>query len=106
MDVQKVQNNTHKEEKDPSNPLQQQEPQLAGMEISGNKRTHGSEGSDSDKYSPINTVQLSIVTASPNTEGWRKVEKKKGRKEYIYFLNVYVKTETNHMHMLFSIYNM
>lgn len=81
MDVQKEENNTIKEEEDPSNLLQQQESQLTGMEICGNKQTHGSERFDSDKDSPINTKQPSIVTATPNTEGWRKVEKKKGRKE-------------------------
>lgn len=55
------------------------------MEISGKKRTHGLEGYDSNKDSPINTNQLSIITTTPNTEGWRKVEKKKGSKEYFLF---------------------
>jgi len=53
------------------------------MDISGSKQPHGSEGSDSNKEHPINTneEQLAIVTTTPNTRGWRKVEKKKGRKE-------------------------
>ena len=53
------------------------------MEVSGKKQAHGSEGSDSDKGYPINTNenQLAVVKSTPNTEGWRKVEKKKGRKE-------------------------
>ena len=58
---------------------QQQEPQL---EVSGIKRTHGSEGSKSDKEQPMNTMenQLAIIDTTPNTGGWRRVEKKKGRK--------------------------
>jgi len=52
------------------------------MEISGNKRTHGSEGSDSDKEYPTNSKEnQSIVTSTPNIGGWRKVEKKKDKKE-------------------------
>jgi len=81
-DEQKDQHNTQKEEETPSNPLQQQDPQKTGKEISGNKRTHGSKGSESDKDSPITIIenQLSIIISTPNTGGWRKVEKKKGRK--------------------------
>ena len=58
---------------------QQQEPQL---EVSGIKRTHGSEGSESDKEHPMDTMenQLAIIAPTPNSEGWRRVEKKNGRK--------------------------
>ena len=54
-----------------------------GNEISGSKRIHGSEGSDLDKeyLTNINENQMSIITPTPNTSGWRKVDKKKGRKE-------------------------
>lgn len=57
----------------------QQEPQ---MEISGIKRTHGSEGSESDKELQLITMenQLAIITPTPDTGGWQRVEKKKGRK--------------------------
>jgi len=55
MEDQKVQNNTLKEEEAPNIPKQQQETQRTWMEISGIKRSHGLEGSDSDKDSPINT---------------------------------------------------
>ena len=52
------------------------------LEISGNKRSHSPEGSDSDKEQQMNTVenQLAIIASTHNTDGWRKVEKKKGRK--------------------------
>lgn len=57
----------------------QQEPQL---EASGIKRTHSSGGSESDKESPVNTMenQLAIITPIADSGGWRRVEKKKGRK--------------------------
>lgn len=81
MEEQKTQNNTRNAEENPSNPLQHQEVQPIGMEITSTKRTHGSEGSDSDKDSPITSEnQLSIVTTL-DIGGWQKVEKKKGRKE-------------------------
>jgi len=53
------------------------------MEVHSSKRTHGLEGSNFDNEYPIHTDenQMSIVTSTPNTGGWRKVEKKKGRKE-------------------------
>jgi len=78
-----VQDNTQKEEEVPSNPMQQQGSQLRGKEVVDNKRTHVSEGLESDKDSPKNIIdnQLSIVTTTPNTGGWCKVEKKKGRKQ-------------------------
>lgn len=79
-DEQIVQDNTQKEEEAP---MQQQGSQLTGNEILGNKRAHGSQGPKSDKDSPTTITEnhLSIVTATPNTGGWRKVEKKKGRKQ-------------------------
>jgi len=82
-DEQKAQHNTQEQEEAPSNPLQQQDPRTNSKEISGNKRTHGSKGSELDKESPITITenQLSIVTTTPNSGGRRKVEKKKGRKE-------------------------
>jgi len=66
---QKDQSSTLKEEEDPNNPMQHQAPQLTGMEITGIKRTHGLEGSESDKDTPTKN-QLSIVTTTPNTGGW------------------------------------
>lgn len=58
---------------------QQERPQL---EVSGNKRTHGSEGSESDKEPPVNTQEYSqaIIVPPSDSQGWRRVEKKKGRK--------------------------
>lgn len=55
----------------------QQELQL---EVSGIKRTHSSEGSESDKEPQMNTMENQIAIISPTAEGWRRVEKKKGRK--------------------------
>jgi len=66
---------------EPDNMKQQQEIQL---EVSGTKRTHGSEGSESDKEQLINTTAISTPTtnstSTTNSDGWRRVEKKKGRK--------------------------
>jgi len=52
------------------------------LEISGNKRSHSLEGSDSDKEQTMNTVEnhLAIIDSTHNMDGWQKVEKKKGRK--------------------------
>jgi len=52
------------------------------LEISGAKRAHSPEGSDSDKEQPAYTEenQLAIIDPTTNTGVWRKVEKKKGRK--------------------------
>lgn len=52
------------------------------MEISGIKRTHGSEGLESDKELQLIPMenQLAIITPTPDISGWRRVEKKKGRK--------------------------
>lgn len=63
----------------PNNIHQHQEPQL---EVSGIKRTHGSEGSESDKELSLNTQenQQAIIVPPPDSESWRRVEKKKGRK--------------------------
>lgn len=70
----KEQENKDKEMKEEK----KQEPQL---EINGNKRSHSPEGSDSDKEQPMNTEgnQLAIIDSTPTIDGWRKVEKKKGR---------------------------
>lgn len=63
--------------------MQQYEQHTTGKEVSGSKRIHGSKGSESDKEYLTNTNenQMFIVTSTPNIFGWRKVEKKKGRKE-------------------------
>jgi len=68
-DEQKTQRNTQEKEEAPNNPLQQQDPWTIGKETSGNKKTHGSEESESDKESPITITenQLSIVTTTPNS---------------------------------------
>ena len=52
------------------------------MEVSGIKRTHGSEGSESDKELQLIPMenQLAIITPTPDSGGWQRVEKKKGRK--------------------------
>lgn len=57
----------------------QQNPQL---DVSGIKRSYGSEGSESDKDPPVNTLESmqAIIVPSPDSQGWRRVEKKKGRK--------------------------
>jgi len=51
-------------------------------EVSGIKRTHGSEGSESDKEQQIITMENQLATITPSTDsgGWRRVEKKKERK--------------------------
>jgi hypothetical protein len=51
-------------------------------EIGGSKRPYSSESSDSDKEHLRKTIdnQLIIVMSTPDQGGWRKVEKKKGRK--------------------------
>lgn len=74
-DEQKIQDNRKQE----NNLEQEQELQL---EVSGIKQTHSSEGLDSDKEQPTNTMenQLAIIDPTPNTDGWRRVEKKKGKK--------------------------
>lgn len=71
--------NTEGPKLEPNNMVRQQELQL---EISGAKRAHSSEGSDSDKYQPGHTEenQLAKIIPTDNTGVWRKVEKKKGRK--------------------------
>lgn len=53
------------------------------LEISGIKRTHSSSGSESGKEPQMNTMenQLAIITPTTDSGGWRRVEKKKGRKE-------------------------
>lgn len=53
------------------------------LEVSGIKRIHSSEGSKSDKEPHMNTMekQLAIITPNADSGGWRRVEKKKGRKE-------------------------
>lgn len=61
--------------------ISDRQPELQ-MEVSGIKRTHGSEGSESDKELQLNPMenQLAIITSTPDSGGWRRVEKKKGRK--------------------------
>jgi len=67
-----IQPNTQRKEKAPRNPPQNQDLQITGIEISSNKRAHGSEGSELDKESPITITEnkLSIITTSPNSGGW------------------------------------
>lgn len=52
------------------------------IETSGIKRTHSTEGSESDKETQLVTMenQLAIITPNADSGGWRRVEKKKGRK--------------------------
>lgn len=52
------------------------------MEISGTKRQHSLDTSDSDKKNPRPDDEnpLQIVPIIPSQGEWRKVEKKKGRK--------------------------
>ena len=83
-DEQRSQEKEHKESIDRPNLeshglVQQQELQL---EISGAKRAHSLEGSDSDKDQPAYSEENQLVVFDPtiNTRVLRKVEKKKGRK--------------------------
>lgn len=52
-------------------------------EASGTKRTHALESSNSDKEISVNVKEnpMTIVSSTPNSIGWWKVEKKEGRKE-------------------------
>ena len=56
--------------------------QVYQLEEGGTKIPHGSEGLESDKEQPMNTMenQLAIIAPTPNNGGWRRVENKKGRK--------------------------
>ena len=76
-------NTTQKEDQDKKEKenIEEKEEDLQ-QEISGNKRSHNPEGSDSDKEQQMNPEenQLTIIDSMHNIEGWRKVEKKKGRK--------------------------
>ena len=58
-------------------PQQQSEKYSPGQEIGGNKRAHSTKSSDSEKET-TNEAHMTIVIATPNNEGWQKVEKKKG----------------------------
>lgn len=60
----------------------QQQYEKSGQEIGGSKRAYSPSSTDSEKdfMTATNEAQMIIVTAPPNNEGWRKVEKKKGRK--------------------------
>jgi len=79
-DVQNVHNNSQNDEIElssacimrPNNPSQQHETHTLGMEVSGSKQTHGSEGSDFDKEYQTNSKenQMSTVTSTPNIGGW------------------------------------
>lgn len=62
------------------NPQQQYE--NTRQEIGGSKRAYSPTSTDSEKdnMAATNETQMIIVTAPPNNEGWRKVEKKKARK--------------------------
>jgi len=62
-----------------TNPQQHSEKGSTPQEIGGNKRAHSTESSDSEKEN-TNKAHMAIVIATPNNEGWWKVEKKKGRK--------------------------
>lgn len=83
-DINMEQNGTQDEnapdpQMEPNHIHQHQDPQL---EVSGIKRTHGSEGSESDKEPPLNTQEYlqAIIVPPPDSQCWRRVEKKKGRK--------------------------
>lgn len=86
MDEQKDHNSTLKKEEAHSNPTQRQASQPIGKEISGNKRTHGSKGSELDKGSPTTTTenQLSIIIDTPTLEDGDKWRKRKGEKNNIF----------------------
>lgn len=62
------------------NAQQQSEKHVPGQEFGGSKQAHSTENSDSEKeiQTATNEAQMSIVTATPNNECWRKVEKKVG----------------------------
>lgn len=62
--------------------INEEKEQEIQLEIGGNKRSHNPEGSDSDKEQPMSMMenQLVVLDSPPNMDGWRKVEKKKGRK--------------------------
>ena len=62
------------------NPQQQYE--NSRQEIGGSKRACSptSTNSEKDIMAATNETKMIIVTAPPNNEGWRKVEKKKSRK--------------------------
>lgn len=74
-----MEENTEEPKLEPNSLVRQQELQL---EISGAKRAHSSEGSDSDKEKSmyIEENQLALIAPTPNAGVWRKVKKKKGRK--------------------------
>jgi len=46
----------------------------------GKKLEATSSDSEKEILAATNEAQMTIVTVTPNNEGWRKVEKKKGRK--------------------------
>lgn len=68
----------------PSIQEQQVQKTQSKKEVSSTKRIHAPESSDSDKELPANVrkTQMSIVSSTPGANGWRKVEKKKGRREW------------------------
>lgn len=74
-----MEENNEEPKLEPINSERQQDLQL---EISGAKRAHSPEGSDSDKEQSVyaGENQLALIVPTPNVGVWRKVEKKKGRK--------------------------
>lgn len=58
----------------------EQQPEFQ-LEVSGIKRTHGSEGLKSDKEQPTNTMenQIAIIDTTPNTGCWRKSGEEEGQ---------------------------
>ena len=67
---------------DPQLQVNQTERNTDDMGSGGIKLHHPSETSDSDKDTGTQTTenQISLATCVPSQGGWRKVEKKKGRK--------------------------
>ena len=83
LDINMEQNGTQDEKApDPQMEDHIQQQQFPQLEVSGIKRTHGSEGSESDKEPPVNTqeYQQAIIVPPTHSQGWCRVEKKKGRK--------------------------
>lgn len=62
---------------------QKKEETLNEKSTGGTKRIHVSENSDSDKEVPSHATgnEIAIVTIEPNDGFWRKVQKKKRKKE-------------------------
>lgn len=64
---------------------------LETMDTNGTKRLHTSDNSNSDKDNAwhVANISLALVSLMPTQGEWRKVEKKKGRKAWIFSLFVH-----------------